>query len=65
MMELAGGVQPASPIATPMRAISRNMKPVARPQSAVITDHTAMQSASRRTRFQRSAAIASGMPIKA
>jgi hypothetical protein len=48
-----------------MRAISRNMKPVARPQSAVITDHTAMQSASRRTRFQRSATIASGMPIKA
>src|SRR5690606_40541082 len=68
----AGGVQPASPIPTPTRHISRIQKApmviepmvtsVARPQSAVIRDHRATQTVMIQTRLATSAKRVSGIP---
>jgi hypothetical protein len=50
-MELEGGVPPASPMATPMRAITRNRNEAANPQKAVITDQIEIHSATMITRL--------------
>ena len=63
MMELAGGVQPASPMATPMRKMSSQRKLAARPQNTVISDQMTTQSPMIITRLDRSAHIAMGMPM--
>ena len=65
MIEFAGGVQPASPIATPMRKMSSQRKLAARPQNTVINDQMTTQSAMIITRFDRSAHMAIGMPMMA
>ncbi len=60
----AVGVQPASPTPTPMRASSNCQKFCATPHSAVITDHTATNTAIIRLRLLRplSATRAIGTP---
>jgi hypothetical protein len=72
MMELAGGVQPASPTPTSTRQISSITKPemttppistgATMPDSAVAADHSAMQIVMIQTRWPCSAKRANGMP---
>jgi len=65
MIELAGGVQPASPMATPTRKISSHRKDAATPHKAVMIDQTMTQTAITMTRLLRSAHMAIGMPMSA
>ncbi len=64
MSEWAGGVQPASPTPTPIRASSNCQKFCATPHSAVIADHSARATAISLGRLVvgRSANRAMGMP---
>ena len=55
MIELAGGVQPASPMPTPTLNTSSERKLPAMPQRAVITDQRMTLQAMMRTRLKRSA----------
>ena len=62
MMEWLGGLDPASPIPTPIRASSKWMKFWARPQAAVIALQRASEIEMILTRFIRSASAATGIP---
>ena len=61
-MEWAAGLQPASPMPTPMRAAANCQKFMAKPDRAVMPLHTARDKPIRLRRFQRSAISARGMP---
>jgi hypothetical protein len=62
MIELAGGVPPASPTPTPMRA-SMNCQDVReRPHSALIADHATREAERMLRRLERSASQEIGMP---
>ena len=63
--EWLGGLDPASPTPTPMRASSSCVKFWARPQSAVIPLHRARATAMMFRRFDRSARAATGTPSAA
>ena len=62
MIEWLGGLDPASPIPTPIRASSRWVKFCARPHRAVIPLHTPSATEMMFTRFTLSASAATGMP---
>jgi hypothetical protein len=61
-MEWDGGLPPASPMPTPIRASASCQKPAARPQNAVMTDHTVIEMTRIHLRLWRSASRAMGMP---
>ena len=62
MIELAGGVPPASPTPTPMRASMNCSEVRERPQSALIADQTTSEAARMLRRLERSASQEIGMP---
>ena len=65
MREWDGGLQPASPLPTPIRHSASVTMLLAAPDSAVITLHTAAEAAMMLTRDVRSARRAMGMPAVA
>ena len=60
----AGGVAPASPIPTPIRASARPVNPCARPHATVMMLQVAVLIAIKLRRTQRSASRARGNPAK-
>ena len=62
MIEWLGGLDPASPTPTPIRASSNCVKFCASPHTAVITLHTVSAIAMMLIRLPRSASRATGMP---
>ena len=61
-IEVDGGVAPASPTPTPMRAITNCKVVWDMPHSIVKPDHSTRDAATMLRRFERSASHATGMP---